>query len=248
MTRRGAGIRVFVGLLIAPLGVVMCAMNPWPARAEDAPPDYVDDIEYTILEGDNLYLVATQYYNAPSASAAIFEKNKGTFKKACEQAKSRRCGSDTIYPGTIILLPSTLASRSGVLYDRRGSPMERGIAVSVANNKQIDLEGLGALSQRIRPADVPLPKSPPLLDYPDASGPEIQANRERQPDWHKSPSTDLQRCAKAVCARFKSLCYFECLAVAKRLDDGGVSCKALPRALPYDFDFDVPDRCGALTQ
>lgn len=71
------------------------------------------------------------------------------------------------------------------------------------------------------------------------------AKREKIPRWFEAPSNGVQQCAKRVCEQYRSLCYYECVAVAKRFSDARLSCDILPNDLPYTLNADSREDCAA---
>jgi hypothetical protein len=90
---------------------------------------------------------------------------------------------------------------------------------------------------------------------PVSQGP--KAKREKDPEWFSKPDSSVERCARSVCVRFEQLCFFECLAVAKRLADGDQQgmCETLQQhphdmsvQLPYEIDEETRESCAELVQ
>lgn len=212
-----------------------------------------DALRYVIQKDDTLRMLAIQHYAAPSAADAIFFHNIASFKTVYERNKRANRSFDatknpfsskTIFPDTIIELPTLLRSARGRLYQRRGTPITPELAHQIAVAQRVDLAALADISRRVRPVGVhPPPPPAPLSGYANISKALPPVKREAPPRWFTSPTTDMDRCAVAVCTQYRSLCYYECRAVARRFDDGDVVCANLPSTLPYELDTGDPDRC-----
>lgn len=246
--------------LVVALAMVL---GPKSARAQSpaAPVSQSDVIQYTIQKGDTLRLIATQYYSAPSAVGAIFTRNKKILEDAYEgvrrsdpkfDARLHPFTIDTIYLKTIIELPALLVSKGGHLYKRMDVPMTPTLAQQIADKGKIDLISLSKIADQFQDG-LGIPRLPnasppplPLTGYKKvvaSSRQDATVKRESRPMWHTSPSNDIQVCAVAVCEKYRSLCYFECMAIAIRFDDSDVLCTNLPKTLPYEIDLENKDRC-----
>lgn len=235
-----------------PCSILLAVMIAAPHTHAQPP---IPPIGYTIQEGDSLWVIATLYYNAPTAGGALYSVNQAVLDAA---NKNHPKEPKWIFPGTIIDLPAQIRSR-GILYTRRESPMNRTLALAVGSPEGIDMTDLARITRdKILPKYVkptgnvpsPLPKHVPVSQG-------LKATRESVPNWYQSPNTHLEVCAKSICTHFEQLCFFECLAMAKRVWDGDMKqvCDALqgnPRStsvqLPYEIDEETRQDCAELIQ
>lgn len=211
------------------------------------------DIQYTVKEGDSLYLVATMYYGDPQAFLRIFQANRDALQTAYDKNAppatkaanpSGRVQPHDLWPSTVIVLPANF-SISGkvvyeqVLYERRANPLSRAAAIKLATATKVTLGDVMDLAESTRDPKIEVAEPPaPLGGYVPVSRMKGSTQREPRPDWHKQPKTDLHRCAVSVCTRYESLCFFECIMVARRIMDGNASCNPPPDPLPYE----VPEK------
>ena len=231
-------VRLFSNLLL-----LTAFLTASPTHAEQERPP----VKYKIVDKDSLWVIATLFYNAPSAGITLYNINKAVLDAA---NKHHQKGAHWIFPDTVIELPAEIRSR-GIPYRRRDFPMNRSLALAIGHEDGIDMTGLVTITrEQILPKDTELKKTmPPPFDQhaPVSSGP--KAIRESAPAWFKEPDSHLETCAKAVCNRFKQLCFFECLAVAKRLADGEhqTTCDTLVQ-LPYEVDEETRENCAELVK
>ncbi|TKC96522.1 hypothetical protein [Polyangium fumosum] len=217
-----------------------------------------NELVYEITDSDTLYLVATRYYGDPAAFKLIFKKNEAVLREAHDKymldaakrgVPPKPFGTGTIWPKTRIVLPQELATPAGVLYERRSLPLKREIAEMIARKKRVDLDDLGQIATEMRPLGIRPPQPTPALPgYAQVSAASSAVARETPPKWFGQPENELHRCAVAVCGKFQSLCYYECLGVAKRFLDGGASCSHLPATLPYDQPEASARDCSAMLE
>jgi hypothetical protein len=237
--------------LLPHLLLLAAILSAQPTHAQQQRPP----ITYTIQPGDTLWVIATLYYNAPTAGGALYHLNKIVLDNA---NKTHPKGARWIFPGTIIELPAQIRSLD-ILYTRRERPMNRSLAEVVGSPEGIDMTDLSRITrEKILPKYTkPKGNVPPPFDRhaPVSQGP--KATRERTPQWFKNPDSNLEQCAKLVCTRFEQLCFFECLAVAKRLRDGDHPriCENLQQRpydmslqLPYEVDEETRENCAELVQ
>jgi hypothetical protein len=224
-----------------------------------APPTHAQQrrpsIKYTIVDNDSLWIIATLYYNAPTAAVALYNHNRAVLDAA---NKTHPKGADWIFPNTVIDLPDQIES-GDIRYTRREAPMDRSLAEAVGRPGGIGMAELLAVTRK---KILPKYTSPignvqaPFNKHASVSrGP--KAARERAPAWFNKPDSSLERCAKSVCTRFEQLCFFECLAISKRLSDGDRLniCERLQQRphdmsvqLPYEVDEETRDNCAELVQ
>lgn len=224
-----------------------------------APPTHAQQrrpaIKYTIVYKDELWVIATLYYNAPTAAGALYNYNRAVLDAA---NKTHPKGPDWIFPDTVIELPDQIEWRD-IRYTRREAPMNRELAKAVGRREGI---GVAELSEIARKKILPKYTSPlgnvqqPFDKHASVSqGP--KAARERAPAWFNKPDSMMERCARSVCTRFEQLCFFECLSIAKRLSDGDQLkiCERLQQhphdmsvQLPYEVDEETRDNCTELVQ
>lgn len=111
-----------------------------------APPthaqQYRPPIKYTIQNGDTLWIIATLYYNAPTAGGALYNLNMAVLNAA---NKTHPKTPQWIFPGTVIDLPGQIRSQ-GILYTRRDGPMNRSLAVLVGRPDGIDMTDLSTIT------------------------------------------------------------------------------------------------------
>lgn len=222
-----------------------------------APPTHAQQqrqpIKYTIQASDTLWVIATLYYNAPTAGGALYSLNQPVLDAA---NKTHPKGPKWIFPGTDIDLPPQIRSR-GILYTRRDGPMDRNLALLVGRPDGIDVAELSEIMLNKYPQYKNQTKAPPPFNRHArlAQGP--TAMRETAPAWFSAPNSRLEVCARAVCTRFEQLCFFECLAVAKRFLDGEhpTLCERIQMnphnmsiQLPYEVDEETRDSCAELVQ
>ncbi|MDC3962099.1 hypothetical protein [Polyangium jinanense] len=222
------------------LMVAMLVAGTWSAASAGQ----TNEIVYEITDSDTLYVVATRYYGDPAAFKLIFKRNEAILRDAygkyARDASKRGeppkpFGTGTIWPKTKIVLPQELSTSAGVLYERRSSPLKREVAEKIARKKRVNLDDLEEIAIDMRPRGIKPPQTTaPLTGYAQVSSASSAVSRETPPKWYEHPENELHRCAVAVCGKFQSLCYYECLAVAKRFLDGGASCSHIPATLPYD--------------
>ena len=240
----------------AMLSSCLAALAAGPPANGQPPSDQggAEVMPYKIRQGDTLWLIATQFYNAPSAAPAIYKLNQGALEAAHHRNgdRSRKASSDTIYPNTVINLPRQLRAGAGStvsLYLRRDVPITADVASKIAEKRRIDLEDFHEIGKESVPDWVTPPApSAPLDKHVEASKGVAPAKREARPGWYDSPETDLQKCAKAVCDRYEALCYFECIIMAKRISDSEASCDELPDVLPVEIDASTRDSCDAVAE
>lgn len=212
-------------------------------------------IKYAIVDRDSLWIIATIYYNAPTAGGALYNHNKAVLDAA---NKTHPKGADWIFPNTVIELPDQIVSRD-IRYTRRDAPMDRVLAIEVGNNKGIGMDDLLTITRKnILPKYTsPMGSVQPPFDKhaPVSGGP--KAAREKSPSWFNKPDSIMERCAKSVCIRFEQLCFFECLSIAKRLSDGDQQaiCDRLQQnphnknvQLPYEVDEETRGDCAELVK
>jgi hypothetical protein len=224
-----------------------------------APPTHAQQrrpsIKYTIVDGDSLWIIATLYYNAPTAAGALYNHNRAVLDAA---NKTSRKGADWIFPNTVIELPDQIES-GDIPYTRRKAPMNRDLAKAVGRPGGIGVaELLDITRDKIVPKYTrPVGNVQPRFDKHASVSQGPKATRERAPAWFNSPDSNMERCAKSVCTRFEQLCFFECLAIAKRLSDGDQPkiCERLQQhphdrnvQLPYEVDEETRDNCAELVQ
>ncbi|MRG96369.1 hypothetical protein [Polyangium spumosum] len=217
-----------------------------------------NELVYEIENADTLYLVATRYYGDPAAFKLIFKKNETVLREAHDKyvrdaskrgERPKPFGTGTIWPKTKIVLPQELSTAAGVLYERRSSPLRRDIAEMIARKKRVDLVDLEKIAKDTRPSWIKAPQpTAPLTGYAQVSTASSAVSRETPPKWYEHPENELHRCAVVVCGKFQSLCYYECLGVAKRFLDGGASCSHLPASLPYDQPEAASRDCSAMLE
>jgi hypothetical protein len=222
-----------------------------------APPTHAQQpkppIQYTIQNGDTLWVIATLYYNAPTAGGALYHYNHAVLNAA---NKTHPKGPQWIFPGTDIELPYQIRSR-GILYTRREGPMNRSLATLVGRPEGIDVAELSSITRaKILPKYTkPKGNVPPPFNRHAPLSQGLKATRESTPGWFNNPNTNIERCAISVCVRFEQLCFFECLGVAKRLADGDhlSICDRLHQnphnvsvQLPYEVDEETRDSCAEL--
>src|SRR5262249_38548255 len=136
-----------------------------------------------------------------------------------------------------------------VYYRRRRTPLNpervRVLAEIMGHKADFDLDRLGEFRKSVTPGGLNVKSPPaPLEGHVKVSSAGGMATREAAPSWYKSPQAGVGRCAKAVCNKYRMLCYYECVGVAKRLGDGRTSCNKLPPSLPYEVDADTRDSCA----
>lgn len=227
-------------------GVCFVAMilNMSPAQAQEQ----AAALQYTIEKDDTLYLIATRYYGDPDAYSRIFSENRKALQAAFDRnaapaaktANSGQVQSQDLWPGTTILLPASFKTMGlayeQIIYERRAYPIARDVALKIAAAKTATL---GDLAEIVRKTIDPKIKrrSPeaPLGGYIQMTRDKGITQREATPVWYTAPTTDLQHCAISVCKQFESLCFFECIMVAKRMKDGDASCPPSPSQLPYEI-------------
>ncbi|MDI3287340.1 hypothetical protein [Polyangium sp. 15x6] len=220
--------------------------------------DQTNELIYEINESDTLYVVATQYYGDPAAFRLIFRSNETILREAYDKyARDARklgepikpFGSGTLWPKTRIVLPRALATPAGVLYERRNLPLRRDVAEMIARKKRVDLDDLEQIATNVRPRGLKPPQTvAPLTGYAQVSSASSAVTRETPPKWYEQPENELHRCAVSVCGKFQSLCFYECLGVAKRFLDGGASCSRIPATLPYDQPEASARDCSAMLE
>ena len=234
---------------IAALAAGLPASGQPPAQQGGA-----EVLPYTIQQGDTLWLIATRFYNAPSAAPTIYKYNQGALEAAHHRNgdRSRKASSDTIYPNTVINLPRQLRSGTTTavsLYLRRDVPINADVASKIAEKRRIDLEDFHEIGKESVPDWVtPQAAQAPLDKHVEAAKGVAPAKREARPGWYESPETDLQRCAKAVCDQYEALCYFECIIMAKRISDSEASCDELPDVLPVEIDASTRYSCDEIAE
>jgi hypothetical protein len=224
-------------------------LSAQPTHAQQQRPP----ITYTIQPGDTLWVVATLYYNAPTAGGALYNINKVVLDNA---NKTHPKGAKWIFPGTVIELPAQIRAHD-IPYTRREHPMKRSTAEVVGRPDGIDMADLSKITRNNILPRYTKPKRnvPKPFDRHAIVSQGPKATRESTPKWFKNPSSNLERCARSVCTRFEQLCFFECLTVAKRLKDGNQTmiCEKLqqhPRdvELPYEVDEETRQSCAELVQ
>ncbi len=223
--------------------------------------DPQETLTYTTKRDDAMSDLAVRYYSTPDAAQALYDHNERVFSEAYDRnklskpdydTKKNPKGKNTIFPNTTITMPRELKSSKGVIYPRRHEPMDATEAREIAAKKDgIRLTDAKKPLLSLKPAWTEPPKPPALQgSRQQVSKSAEAAKRESTPSWYTEPTSKWQECARDLCDKYQSLCFYECVAVAKRFTDAWATCSksTLPDKLPYAVKDEGRKDCSAALQ
>lgn len=197
---------------------------------------------HEVREGDNLGSIAIRYYRNPRATDSIYLLNYWRLTRAVKQYKpNAKIDPRGVLPrGIQLRLPQKLVSARGKVYTLSG-----------AEARPAEIRYLDDLEREASSLLGPSSTGPRAQQRPQVPREQVStsarpANRESIPGWYENPNGELQTCAKALCDRYQSLCFFECVGLAKSFLDGGASCRKLPEKLPFYVDPATRANCAAV--